>query len=209
MLNDFSNLGMDELSHLIQQKISFQEDDIMGDFFLNPNLKDEFLKYDARKAAVLIPIVARQDGPCAVFTMRTKKLKSHSGQISFPGGKIDEQDACEKSAALREAHEEIGLHPDQVEVIGRLPTYLTGSRFEISPFIGLVDENAVLNANPDEVEYIFEVPFSFLMNENNYDTGSIIYDGSPKQFYQIPYQENHIWGVTAGIVRILHDRLKA
>ncbi|MEM7461767.1 MAG: CoA pyrophosphatase [Pseudomonadota bacterium] len=200
-------IGAAELRDLARAKLVDTRDTTHGDHMLNPGFSDWVVKNAVTPAAVLIPLVERSDDLQFVFTKRTAHLKSHSGQIAFPGGKIDAQDQDAVSAALREAHEEIDLDPHHVEIIGNLPDYFTGSGYRISPVLALVDGNTQLHPNPDEVEYIFEVPMSFLMNVDNHHMGSRKFKGSDRYFYEMPYQEHYIWGVTAGIVRMMHEKL--
>jgi 8-oxo-dGTP pyrophosphatase MutT (NUDIX family) len=203
----FSKLHADEFRHLARQKLFHPADDEMGDFLFNPGLRDWVSGQATIPAAVLMAFVPREDALSVILTKRTDKMKSHSGQIAFAGGKIDKGDASAVDAALREAQEEIGLDPGKVEIIGVMPEYLTGSGFRISPVVAMVEPDAQLAANPDEVEYIFEVPFGFLMNEDNHRTGSRIFRGARRYYLEMPYGEHFIWGVTAGIIRVLHDRL--
>ena len=134
-------------------------------------------------------------------------MPSHAGQIAFPGGKIDPTDVSAEAAALREAQEEVGLDPALAEVVGRLPDYLSGSGYRIAPVVALIDAGARLAPNPAEVDYIFEVPFSFLMNARNHRTGSRELMGRQRHFFEMPFEGHYIWGVTAGIIRVLHDRI--
>jgi len=178
-----------------------------GDFTLNPDFKEWVYERARKPAAVLIPVLERNDGLSVLLTKRHDKLSSHSGQIAFPGGKIDAEDASAEAAALREAHEEVGLEPALVEVIGRLPDYFTGSGYRIAPVLGLVEASAPLRANPDEVDYFFEVPFAFLMDRANHRKGSREFHGRQRFYLEMPYGEHYIWGVTAGIIAALHDRM--
>ena len=114
-----------------------------GDHRLNPDIGDLIVKPDLRDAAVLVPVVQRADGVKVILTQRTEKLRSHSGQVAFPGGRIDPEDASAAHAALRETHEEIGIEPREVEVIGRMPDYLTGSGYRIVPVFGVVDPGSL------------------------------------------------------------------
>ena len=144
-----------------------------------------------------------------LLTKRTEKLRRHSGQDAFPGGRIDPEDASVEAAALREANEEVGLDARDVEVIGRMPDYYAGSGFRIAPVLSIVRPGAPLVINPDEVDDAFEVPLSFLMNTANHRTDSRMWQNVERHFYTMPYGEKYIWGVTAGIIRALHDRLYA
>ena len=136
---------------------------------------------------------------------RTDHLTSHAGQISLPGGKIDPDDDGAVGAALREAEEEIGLDPHLVEPLGVLPTYLTGSGYRVAPVVALVGQQARLVPNPDEVADVFEVPLAFLMNDANHLRQSRVFAGKPRYFYAMPYGERYIWGVTAGILRLMYE----
>ena len=180
-----------------------------GDHLLNPDFRKWVMQRAVRHAAVLIPVVPRDDGLAVILTKRTEHLTSHSGQIAFPGGKVDDTDASVEAAALREADEEIALNPYEAELVGNLPLYHTGSGFRITPVIALVGPAAKLEPNPDEVEYIFEVPLAFLMDPANHHRGSREYQGSERHYYEMPYGDHYIWGVTAGIIAMMHDRLFA
>ncbi len=160
-----------------------------------------------RAAAVLIPVVGRPIGPTVLLTLRGTGLRNHSGQIAFPGGKIDPGDATPAAAALREAHEEIGLDPAQVCLLGYLDPYLTGTGFLIVPTVALVAEPVHLVLNPAEVDEAFEVPLAFLMEASNHRRGTREWNGRSRSFYAMPYRERHIWGITAGIIRSLYEKL--
>jgi 8-oxo-dGTP pyrophosphatase MutT (NUDIX family) len=181
--------------------------DIVGDHTFNPEIADMFMEIERKPAAVLIPIVMREPGATMLFTQRTDNLSSHPGQVAFPGGKIDDSDVSAEAAALREAEEEIGLKPDDVEMIGRAPDYLTGSGYHIAPVLGLVKPDARYKLNEYEVSDIFEVPLSFLMDPANHVIGSRVWQGVRRTYYEMPYEDRYIWGVTAGMVRILYERL--
>jgi len=162
------------------------------------------LKGGSTPAAVLLAVVPRPE-PTIVLTVRSAHLPVHAGQIAFPGGKIDAHDSHAVDAALREAHEEIGLSPNCVEVLGELPAFFTGTGFSVTPVIGLVPTDVVFRPNPGEVEQVFEVPLAFLLDPDNHRHQQVEFQGAMRQWYAMPYvqngQEFYIWGVTAGILR--------
>ena len=151
-------------------------------------------------ASVLVPIVAHPGGLTVLFTQRTFHLRSHSGQISFPGGRAEPEDPSPEFTALREAAEEIGLRAGQVEVIGRLPEYLTRTGYRVTPVVGLLTPPLDLAPDPREVEEVFEVPLAFLLDPRNHQRRTREFQGRAVSFYAIPYGERDIWGVTAGIL---------
>ena len=181
----------------------------VGDHSFNPEISSLFLGMERKPAAVLIPVVRRAAGATILFTQRTDNLSSHPGQVAFPGGKIDADDASAEAAALRETEEEIGLSPGDVEVIGRAPDYLTGSGYHIAPVLGLIAPDTDFSLNEHEVSDVFEVPLAFLMDPDNHVIGSRIWQGVRRIYYEMPFQDRYIWGVTAGMVRILYERLYA
>ncbi len=154
-------------------------------------------------AAVLVPLVERPDGLRVVLTRRTDHLRLHAGQISFPGGRIEAGDACARAAALREAEEEIGLAPSQVEVLATLPRYRTGTGFVITPLAGLVATGAVFRADPFEVAEVFEVPLAFALDPANHRPMEHAARGRRYLLHSIPYRHYFIWGATAGMLRDL------
>ena len=160
----------------------------------------------ARPAAVLAPIVPRPDGLTVLLTLRAAHLRSHSGQVAFPGGKIDFGETP-ADTALREAHEEIGLTPGMVEPLGWLDPYLTGTGFRVSTLVALIDPDFAPTLNPEEVADAFETPFAFLMDAANHRLEERQWRGRTRKFYAMPYRERYIWGVTAGILRNLYERL--
>jgi 8-oxo-dGTP pyrophosphatase MutT (NUDIX family) len=160
-----------------------------------------------RPAAVLIPITDRPN-PGVILTQRPNWLRSHAGQVAFPGGKIDDGDASAIDAALREAEEEIALPRETVEILGEDEYYYTGSGYRISPIIGVIPPDLPLVANPDEVEDWFEVPLDFLLDPNNAKVESTLWQGHVREYYDINWQGRRIWGVTAGIIANFSRRLK-
>jgi 8-oxo-dGTP pyrophosphatase MutT (NUDIX family) len=176
-----------------------------GDHILNPDLAAAPATY--RDAAVLIPVVAREPEATVIMTLRTAHLPSHAGQIAFPGGKIDPGDASPAQAALREAQEEIGLERTSVSVIGALAPYLSRTGYRIVPVLGRVDPGYAFRANPDEVADVFEVPLAFLMDPANHRRATRVFRGRERAFYEIPFGERYIWGVSAGIIRGLWERI--
>ena len=159
-----------------------------------------------RPAAVLIPVVDHRE-PTVLLTQRAGHLADHAGQIAFPGGKIDATDASPLDAALREAWEEIGLDRDFIHPIGYLDLYGTGFGFRILPTVARVRPGFALNINRSEVDDAFEVPLAFLMNPENHQLHSKEFRGMGRSYYAMPYAERYIWGATAGILRILYERI--
>ncbi|MFK5978354.1 MAG: CoA pyrophosphatase [Rhizobiaceae bacterium] len=198
---------LDELRERVSQRLNHSDNEPIGDFTHDPDMRQWVMSRATKDAAILMPLVERQGEMSLLLTKRADRLISHSGQVAFPGGKIDADDDGPEAAALREAHEEVGLATDQVEILGRLPDYFTGSGYKIAPIIGIMDKNAVVEANPDEVDYLFEVPLSFLMNPDNHLRGSRVFEGKERHFYEMPFGEHYIWGITAGMIRVLYDRL--
>jgi 8-oxo-dGTP pyrophosphatase MutT (NUDIX family) len=181
---------------------------IRGDLDLDPVLWERAGVTATKPAAVLVPVVARLE-PTVLLTLRTPELRSHSGQIAFPGGRIDPTDASPQAAALREAQEEIGLDEEFIEPIGYLDLYLTFSGFRILPLVARVDPDYRLKINPDEVADAFEVPLEFLMTPGNHQRLKRDWQGIERHYYAMPFNDRYIWGVTAGILRNLYERIYA
>lgn len=180
---------------------------VRGDKDLNPDdWVDPKDRPDLRLAAVLVPIIEHEAGPTVLLTRRADHLNSHSGQVAFPGGKV-EPDETPVEGALREAEEEVGLDRSFVDVAGFLNPYETGTGFRILPVISFVRPGFSLTAEPGEVAEIFEVPLGFLMNVDNHERHSVFWRGKRRAYYAMPYQGHYIWGATAGMIRNLHDRL--
>ncbi len=158
-------------------------------------------------AAVLVPIV-HGDRPGVLLTKRSAQLKSHAGQVAFPGGRVERTDVSVEAAALREAEEEIGLHPGQVELVGRLPDYLTGSGFRIAPVLALLPDNLALTPCEAEVEAIFTLPLSVLLDPAAPERRQAQYRGRMREFWVWPHPDHYIWGATAAILVHLAHRLR-
>jgi 8-oxo-dGTP pyrophosphatase MutT (NUDIX family) len=161
-------------------------------------------------AAVLIPLVLRPGGLTILLTQRTAHLNNHAGQISFPGGRAEHYDTSPADTALREAQEEIGLERDRVDIIGKLPDYLTGTGYHVVPVVGLITPPFDVVADPNEVAEIFEVPLAYLMNGEHHQRLSFdLPAGGRRSFYAMPYERYFIWGATAGMLRNLFHFLRA
>lgn len=160
-----------------------------------------------RPAAVLVPLVDHVDEMTVLLTRRPDYMKKHAGQVAFPGGGIDEQDENAIAAALREAEEEVGLRPDHVEIVGQLDPYRTGTGYEISPIVGIVQPEFELTICEVEVAEAFEVPLSFLMDPQNRKRHQGEYRGKKREYYSMPYEDYNIWGATAGMLVNLSKRL--
>ena len=151
-------------------------------------------------AAVLIGLLAGPEGPQVILTRRTAHLTNHPAEISLPGGRIEPGDAGPAEAALRETFEEIGLPPERVEILGCLPAYRTVSDYRVYPFVGWVEPPVEFVPDTHEVDDIFLVPFSFILDPANHHCGSIVHEGKNRSYYVIPYPGYRIWGATAGML---------
>lgn len=179
---------------------------VRGDLDLDPAMWERAGVTATRPAAVLIPVVERAE-PMVLLTQRTVELPSHPGQIAFPGGKVDQTDASPLAAALREADEEIGLDRLYVDPIGYLDLFLTLSGFRILPVVARVAPDYSLTLNAAEVSEAFEVPLGFLMTPSNHQFLKRDWKGIERQYYAMPYQQRYIWGITAGILRNMYQRI--
>ena len=175
-----------------------------GDHELNPGMNPVG---ELRAAAVLVPLVDRPGGLSILLTQRTAHLARHAGQISFPGGGVEPQDADEVATALRETHEEIGLPPNLIEPVGRLDRYVTRTGFTVIPVVALVHPPFTLTLAPDEVADAFEVPLSFILDPANRQKEGAEYQGIVRHFYVFRYGERNIWGATAGMLVNLAETL--
>ena len=157
------------------------------------------------EAAVLIPIVERNNGLKVILTKRSNNLKQHPGQISFPGGKSEKTDKSLVATALRETREEIGINNKNVEILGQLSKHVTITGFKITPFIGKIRTGFSTKIQTSEVSEIFEVPLSYLSNPKNFRVETVKWKGKKRFFYSIPYGPYYIWGATARILKNLAD----
>lgn len=177
-----------------------------GDHELMPELRALVDSTAIREAAVLIPVIARPE-PTVLLTLRSAHLPNHAGQIAFPGGKVDKTDADPVATALREAEEEVGLTRDLVAPLGYLDTYLTRTAFRIAPVVALVEPTFGLTLSPGEVDEAFEVPLDFLMSPANHQRHTRESNGLTRTFHAMAYEQRFIWGVTAGILRNMYERM--
>jgi 8-oxo-dGTP pyrophosphatase MutT (NUDIX family) len=198
-----ARLGLDVPAALNDQTL----EGTRGDLDLDPVLWERAGVKATRPAAVLIPVIDRPE-PAVLLTLRTE-LPSHPGQIAFPGGKIDPGDVTPAAAALREAREEIGLARELIEPIGYLDLYLTFSGYRILPTVARVSPDYALALNAGEVADAFEVPLAFLMEPANHQRKTRDWKGIERNYYAMPFGERYIWGVTAGILRNLYERIYA
>jgi 8-oxo-dGTP pyrophosphatase MutT (NUDIX family) len=171
---------------------------IRGDHDLNPGWTPPSTAL--RPAAVLVPLIDRSEGMSVLLTQRTPHLSAHAGQIAFPGGRIEPEDADAVAAALRESEEEIGLSRDRVTVIGRLDTYVTGTGFEITPVVGIVAVPFPLAIDPVEVAEAFEVPLAFIRDPRNLRQMTRMQGERLRTFFAFPFENRYIWGATAGML---------
>jgi 8-oxo-dGTP pyrophosphatase MutT (NUDIX family) len=155
---------------------------------------------EIRPAAVLVPVVRREDGLTVLFTRRTAHLHDHAGQISFPGGRVEPGDRSAAETALRESGEEIGLEPASVEILGELHEYVTVTGYRVSPVVGLVTPPLDLRPDDFEVAEVFEVPLSFLLDPSNHQRNRVVNEGRERLYFAVPYGQYYIWGATAGML---------
>lgn len=156
-------------------------------------------------AAVLVPVVLRAARPTVLLTLRTAHLRDHAGQISFPGGRSERADASAEDTALREAEEEVGLARDRVEIIGRLPEFLTITGFAVTPVVGLVTPPFDVKLDAFEVAEVFEAPLEFLLDQANHVRHEVTHQGKLHHYWSMPWETYNIWGATAGMLRQLSE----
>lgn len=191
---------------IIERLIGNNAASIVGDHVLNPDMTATPL-HDLTAAAVLIGLVEREAGLTLLLTQRADDLEHHPGQISFPGGHMDDSDKTAEACALRELEEETGIPTHHVHIAGRLGTYTTRTGFAITPVVGFITPPFPLCPDPKEVADIFEVPFDFLMNTANHQRMSRDFNGKTRYFHAMPYEDRYIWGATAGMLVNLHTTL--
>ena len=190
-----------ERSRLLSSGLPVSKPPLGSDFSLNGVIPTPT---SFRPAAVLVPLVRREPGITVLLTQRTEDMPSHAGQIAFPGGRTQQEDADAKATALRETEEEVGLSRTFVQVIGAVDPYRTGTGYEITPVVGIVTPGFTIHADPREVADVFEVPLSHFLDAQNHRIDSRIFQGRERRFYAMPYGDRYIWGATAGMLKNLH-----
>ena len=178
-----------------------------SDYDLNPVLRQGAAK--TREAGVLLPVWTRHAEPRLILTKRSSRLKHHPGQIAFPGGKVDPGDTDPVAAALRESEEEIGLSRSDVKVLGTLPAHETVTGFIVTPVLGLIDADFTPIPEPGEVEEIFTVPLSHVLDTARYSVQGRFWQRQMRYYYTVPFGPYYIWGATARMLRALADRVPA
>lgn len=178
---------------------------------LNEVNRNEWMRGDKplTPAAVLVPLVVREDGINVMLTKRNESLSKHAGQISFPGGRVDDTDRDAEHTALRETEEEVGLHARHIEIVGELDEYVVGTGYLVNPIIGIIRPPFELVAQEEEVAEIFEAPLDFLIMPDNFERFARDYKGITRHHFAITWQDYFIWGATAGMLRNLSQRLLA
>lgn len=176
--------------------------DLNPEVVLPPNRK-------LRDAAVLIPIYVTPTDTRMILTKRSSKLKHHAGQIAFPGGKVDPEDADHFAAALREADEEIGLPRDAVDILGTLPSHETVTGFRVTPVVGLITHEFVARPEAGEVDEVFSVPLSHVISPQNFIIEGRMWQGTKRRYYTVPFGPYYIWGATARMLRGFADRMQS
>ena len=209
-----SGLPLEKAAWMAAQPVSYGIDaghrlDENGNTNENLRLEDLVSREAWKMAAVLVPIVAHEPEATVLLTLRTAHLSAHSGQIAFPGGKVEPGDATPVETALREASEEIGLSRELVTPLSLLDLHNTGTGFRIIPVLALVDPSFTPKPDPDEVADVFEVPLSFLMEEENHMRHLREWSDRRILFYAMEYEQRFIWGATAAMLRNLYERLYA
>ena len=190
-----------ERSRLLSSGLPVSKPPLGSDFSLNGVIPTPT---SFRPAAVLVPLVRREPGITVLLTQRTEDMPSHAGQIAFPGGRKQQEDADARATALRETEEEVGISRTFVQVIGAVDPYRTGTGYEITPVVGIVTPGFTIHADPREVADVFEVPLSPFLDAQNHRVDSRVFQGRERRFYAMPYGDRYIWGATAGMLKNLH-----
>jgi 8-oxo-dGTP pyrophosphatase MutT (NUDIX family) len=190
-----------ERSRLLSSGLPVSKPPLGSDFSLNGVIPTPT---SFRPAAVLVPLVRREPGITVLLTQRTEDMPSHAGQIAFPGGRKQQEDADARATALRETEEEVGISRTFVQVIGAVDPYRTGTGYEITPVVGIVTPGFTIHADPREVADVFEVPLSHFLDAQNHRVDSRVFQGRERRFYAMPYGDRYIWGATAGMLKNLH-----
>ena len=193
--NDFALLR----TELLAEAPEFKVHPTRSDYDFNPEFRRPAGEVRLTPAAVLMPII-NKPVPTVLLTQRTETLSRHAGQVSFPGGRVDDTDESALATALRETHEETGIASNFIRVAGYMEGYETGTGFAILPVVGVVKEGFTLMPNPAEVHDIFEVPLSFLLDPKNRERQSRQWQGQKREFYAFNYGSHYIWGATAAIL---------
>lgn len=198
--------GTDDLIGRIEERLLQEPEDASVTSDMEPDWQPE-TPFDRPpvSAAVLIALLRRQSGLSVLYTERSPDLRSHAGQIAFPGGKIDATDRDAAHAALREASEEVALEPARARVMGYLPSYFTGSNYLITPVVALVEPHRPFVPNEAEVKSVFEVPLEWLIDGRNYGIYRIRIGNQVRRSWQIAHGDLVIWGITANLTRQFHD----
>jgi len=178
-----------------------------SDFDLNPGAR-VLVGTVLRPAAVLVAVSSRPDGAVVILTKRSSRLAHHPGQIAFPGGKIEAEDAGPEAAALREAREEIGLDSRLVQLLGCLPAHETVTGFRVTPVLGLITDDFIARPEPGEVDEVFAVPLAHLADPAHYRIEARLWRGQWRRYYAVPFGPYYIWGATARILRGLAEGLQ-
>lgn len=195
-----------------------EETPVTGQRRSNEEAEDKLLAHDKRNpwirgdrpltpAAVLVSMVDRPDGITLLMTKRTDHLDKHPGQVAFPGGRVDDTDRDAEHTALRETEEEIGIKPEQVKIIGKLDDYIVGTGFLVTPVIGIIQPPFDLDPHDHEVAEIFEAPLDYLIDPANFEIHQREFYGSMMSFFAVTWNEFFIWGATAGMLRVLSERI--
>ncbi len=197
---------MDKILKTMQKRLLSKPQEITAFSDLKPDL---YPKTPNNKppipAAVLIALVRYNEEFKILYTKRSSQLRSHSGQIAFPGGKIDKSDKDAAFAAMREANEEVAMRPSEINILGYLPSMFTGTNYIITPVVAVVKPSSPFIANPDEVDEVFEVPLSFLLRDDIYQSITVWHGNKHQPTYKIDYKGRVIWGITANLTRALKE----